>query len=59
MVFFPKSFLQKKNAETKSQVKKAEKAIINLKNRKLRIKKIQNPFKQKNLVKKIIHPIFL
>jgi len=40
-----------------SEVEKAEKAIINLKNKKLRIKKIQNPFKQKNLVKKMVHLI--
>ncbi len=41
-----------------SEVKKAKKAIINLKNKKLKIKKIQNPFKQKNLVKKMVHLIY-
>ena len=42
-----------------SEVKKAQKAIIRLKNKKIKIKKINNPFNQKYLVKKMIHLISL
>ncbi len=40
-----------------SEAKKAEKAIIQLKNKKVRIKKIKNPFKQKKLLERMVHLI--